>query len=106
MKIKQTIISAIFGCCLTFSILFAGCSLFSDNASDLFEFNLKVGDTYYIKSIKSDDITELEIPESYNNKKYQVLKIMRLQIALLSRRLLSRKELQKLAPTHLIIAVR
>lgn len=69
MKIKQTIISAIFGCCLTFSILFAGCSLFSDNASDLFEFNLKVGDTYYIKSIKSDDITELEIPESYNNKK-------------------------------------
>lgn len=69
MKIRQIIISAIFVSCLTLSMLFAGCSLFSDKASDLFEFNSKVGDTYYIKSIKSKDITELEIPESYNNKK-------------------------------------
>lgn len=69
MGIHKTIISAAFGGCFILSMLFAGCSLFSDNSSDLFEFNLKAGDTYYIKNIKSDDITELKIPESYNNKK-------------------------------------
>ncbi len=69
-KIYKCFILVAVLCCIIISTSFAGCSLFSSgNSSNLFEYGLKVGDTYYIKNIKSKDITEVEIPQSYDNKK-------------------------------------
>ncbi len=53
-------------------MFFLGCSLFSacfPNKSEMFEYGLKVGDVYYIKSINSKDIENVIIPESYKGKK-------------------------------------
>ncbi len=66
MKHKCTIIILI---CITIasSITLFGC-LFNNKDDEIFEFGSMIDDTYYVKSIKSKDITSISIPSTYKGK--------------------------------------
>lgn len=67
MKNKFLIIVLI--CTIVFGLMtLSGCFLFNNSEDELFEFGSMKDDTYYIKSVKSKDVTTIDIPSTYKGK--------------------------------------